>query len=104
MFDARLPDGEGRPGLEEMRRAVEEVKEEPWERFAGRHGDAGRDIFLWLGHRHFGASLRELGAAAGGMSASAVNQALRRVRDRMLKDRSLVRQVAAVRQKCKVRL
>jgi putative transposase len=92
----------GRCGLEEVRKAVEQVKGERWAQFAERHGDTGRDLFLWLGHRYCGASLGELGAAAGGMSVSAVNEALRRIRQRMLKDRALARQVARARQKCKM--
>lgn len=35
-----------------------------------RHGDDGRDMALWLGRRHGGLTLAELGVAVGGASAA----------------------------------
>ena len=65
-----------------VREVVAAAKGEPWARFRDRHGDDGRDAALWLGRRHGGLTLRELGAAAGGLSADAVGSAVRRVEHR----------------------
>ena len=50
----------------------------PWDVFAGRYGDWGRDLALWLARRHAGMTLKDLGAKAGGMDYSAVSEAVRR--------------------------
>jgi REP element-mobilizing transposase RayT len=63
---------------EELVAAVENVRGEGWEAFAGRHGDWGRDLVLWLARRHAGMTLKELGEKAGGMDYSAVSEAVRR--------------------------
>jgi hypothetical protein len=87
-----------RTTLEQVRRAVEQVKDEPWAQFATRHGDCGRDMFLWLGRRYCGASLPELAAAAGALNASAASEAVRRLQRRLPKDRALVKQLTKARQ------
>ena len=57
---------------------VAQEKREPWEKFRDRRGDSGRDLALWLGRKHCGLTLAELGYAAGGMSYSAVSMAVHR--------------------------
>ena len=66
--------------------AVAAQKGESWERFWDRHGDEGRDMALWLGRRHCGLTLAELGAATGGLSAAAAGAGVRRMDQRRLTD------------------
>lgn len=87
-----------RLSVEDVRRAVEQVKGERWEKFATRHGDSGRDIFLWLARRHCGLAFALLGSTAGGMSASAASEATRRVQSRLAKVRKLAEEIKAARQ------
>jgi hypothetical protein len=61
---------------------VSATKGETWEQFRNRHGDDGRDLALWLGRRHCGLTLAELGMAAGKTSAAAAGAAIRRVEQR----------------------
>mgnify|MGYP001305243846 CR=1 FL=1 len=63
---------------EDVVRAVEQVKAEPWQAFEGRYGDWGRDLGLWIARRRAGLTLRELGQRAGRMDYSAVSEAVRR--------------------------
>ena len=77
---------------EQVRRAVERVKGERWADFEQRHGDSGRDLFLWLGRQHTGLSHAELGRRAGGMSAGAACEAVRALQRRMHTDRTLAQQ------------
>ena len=78
--------------VEQVRRAVERIKKQRWDEFAARHGDSGRDLFLWLGRRHTGLSHAELGAAAGGVKAGAASQAVRALQQRLGRDREPARQ------------
>ena len=73
----------------EVIRAMEAVKQESWMAFRDRHGDPGRDLALWIARRRCGLRLRELGALAGGMDYLAVSAAIRRIQQRLPKDRSL---------------
>jgi hypothetical protein len=79
--------------LKRVRLAVEQVKGEKWESFANRHGDWGRDLYLWLARRRSGRTLRELAAGIEGLQASAVSEAVRRIEERLARDRGL-RQLA----------
>ena len=83
---------------EAVRRAVERVKGERWEEFAGRHGDSGRDLFLWLARRHTGRSHAELGGEAGGLKPGAASEAVRILERRLSTDRSLARQAKSAEQ------
>jgi hypothetical protein len=65
---------------------VAAAKGDSWERFRDRHGDDGRDTVLWLGRRHCGLTLSELGAAAGGLNAAAVGTGVRRIENRRKQD------------------
>ena len=66
-----------RVGFDAVMTAVAEVKREPWSMFAERHGDWGRDLALAVGRGVTGLTLRELGAAVGGMDYAAVGVAVR---------------------------
>ena len=72
--------------------AVETVKQESWKEFVDRRGDWGRDLALYIGRRHGGLTLQELGAQAE-MTPPAVSKAETRMRTRLSKDRHL-REVA----------
>jgi REP element-mobilizing transposase RayT len=65
--------------FERVAGAVAATKGEPWDAFRDRHGDDGRDMALWLGRRHCGLTLGELGVAVGNASAAAVGSAVRRM-------------------------
>jgi hypothetical protein len=64
------------------RRYVEELKGAPWEVFAQRRGDDGRDLALLLARHSGGYTLSELGTLVG-VSYAAVAQALTRAEHRI---------------------
>ena len=80
---------EKRPDWIAVRKAVEAVKNEPWARFANRHGDWGRDLALYLARHHTGMTLRAIGQQAGMASYYAVAQSIRRMPARLKRDRDL---------------
>jgi hypothetical protein len=80
---------EKRPGWEEVRKAVEKVKGESWDRFAHRHGDWGRDLAFYLARRYTGVSLRSLAEESETTSYLAVSQAVLRMNLRLKKDKQL---------------
>ena len=91
-------DGTEQPDLRRWRRlmpfdrvvaAVGKVKGEGWLEFCDRRGDWGRDLALWLGREHCGLTLGELGAAAQGMAYPAVSKAIKRMAERLQRDRHL---------------
>jgi hypothetical protein len=93
-----------RPGLAPVILAVETVKGERWEDFRDRYGDSGRDLVLYLGRRHSGLKLRELGQAAGSLDYMAVSLALHRFGRRLRQDatlRATVAQCEKILAKCK---
>jgi hypothetical protein len=73
----------------EVVRTVERERGEKWAQFAGRHGDPGLAMALWVARRCTGLTLRALGEAAGGMDYTAVSMALKRFEQRLPKDRDL---------------
>jgi hypothetical protein len=86
------------PGKRELRRrrsfgdvkqAVEQVKGEGWQAFAGRHGDWGRDLALLVAREWTGMTLRELGQAVGGLDYGAVSEGLKRMNHRRATDREI---------------
>ena len=83
--------------FEEVKKALESVKGEPWAAFADRHGDWGRDLALHVGRMRCGLTLRELGAQAGGMGVQAVAKACCRMGDKLKTDKGLQRALAHVR-------
>jgi hypothetical protein len=58
-----------------LQKALAELKGEPWELFAERRGDDGRDLALLLARRFGGYTLSELGSLVG-VSYAAVAQAV----------------------------
>ena len=80
--------------------AVAQEKGEPWEQFRDRYGDWGRDVALWLGRRHCGLTLQELGHAAGGVSYPAVGQAVRKIERRRKTDGAMARLTEKLESKC----
>jgi hypothetical protein len=75
--------------FERIVKVVEDLKQEPWERFALRHGDWGRDLALHLARRRTGMTLRAIGEAAGGIDYKAVNAAVRRFASRIETNRHM---------------
>lgn len=75
--------------LDDVVRVMERIKREPWESFRDRHGDWGRDAVLWLARKHCGMTLKELGAAVGGVDYVTVCTAVRRLEQRSQRDRQL---------------
>jgi len=74
----------------EVVKAVESAKGEPWEAFADRKGDWGRDLALHIGRMRCGLTLRELGKHAG-MGMQAVAKASSRMAARLETDKTLRR-------------
>ena len=79
---------------------VAQEKEEPWELFRDRHGDWGRDMALWLGRRHCGLTLTELGLDTGGMSYPAVSEAVRKFERRRKADGKIARIASKLEAQC----
>ncbi len=91
-------DDEEQPSVRGLRRRVElarvvEVVEglrgEPWQQFAERRGDCGRDLVLSLARRHCGLTLGELGKKMGMGRYSAVSKAILRFQERVQRDAAL---------------
>jgi hypothetical protein len=80
-----------RADIATVRSWVEQIKGEPWERFGARHGDWGCALFLWGARRFCGASLREIGEAAGGISMAAVSKLITRFEARAAGDEAMRR-------------
>jgi hypothetical protein len=72
----------------EVQAAVERLKGQPWDRFAERHGDEGRDLFLWAARRFCGVTVSELARAVGAEYAAA-SAAMRRFERRAVRQRRL---------------
>lgn len=85
-----------RPGWGAVVAAVEQAKGERWEVFRDRHGDWGRDVALYLGRQRAGLRLKALGELAGGLDYSSVQVAVRRMRQRLARDRQLRRTVRQI--------
>ena len=81
----------------EVVRAVESVKGEPWEAFADRRGDWGRDLALHIGRMRCGLTLGELGGLSGAMGVQAVAKACERMGEKLKTDKRLRRELARVK-------
>jgi len=79
-----------RPSFAKVVEVIERLKGQPWEAFADRHGDWGRDLALYFGRELCGLSLAELGTRTDGGSPMAVSVALRRLTVRLARDKALV--------------
>ena len=78
--------------FDRVRAAVESVKGEKWETFCNRRGDWGRDVSLWLGRKHCGLTLKELGEQVGA-DYPAVSKAIVRIQSRLATE-GVLRKVA----------
>ncbi len=74
----------------EIVRVVATLQKRPWDDFANRRGDWGRDLALLLGRTRGGMTLRELGKETG-MKPHAVSKAVTRLSARLSKDSRLHR-------------
>ena len=81
-FARRIP-------FDKIVQAVEEVRGEEWDAFAGRHGDWGRDMTFYLARKQSGLSLREIGEKAGGMPYKTVGKAVERFEKKLAENRVL---------------
>jgi putative transposase len=78
---------------------VESERGAKWEQFRNRHGDAGRDMVLYLARQRSGMTLREIGEQAVGMDYKAVGKAAGRFGQRLKTDADLqVQTTRCVRQ------
>jgi REP element-mobilizing transposase RayT len=82
--------------FEEVVCAVESVKGMEWADFAGRRGDWGRDLALYVGRMRCGLTLKGLGEQAGGLGVPAVAKAVERMAARLKTDKALHRSAARV--------
>jgi hypothetical protein len=82
---------ETRPDWDKVRKAVEKVKDEKWDKFCDRQGDWGRDMALYIARHRGGMRLRELGSAVGIENYYAVAQAVKRMSRRIRKDAKMFR-------------
>ena len=80
--------------FDQVVKVVEQVKGERWSEFRGRRGGWGRALVLYLARERSGLTLRELGAAAGGMNYKTVAKCVERFANRIQDDRQLARIVA----------
>jgi hypothetical protein len=80
-----------RPTWEDIVRALEAAKGEPWSEFRDRYGDWGRDGALWLARRRGGCRLKELAKLAGGIDYATAGQAVARFARRLQTERELKR-------------
>jgi len=83
-----------RPGIEVIRKVVEQIKGERWDQFRDRQGDWGRDLVLYLGRKRGGLKLKELGELAGGIDYRSVGAAIQRFEQRCASDPGLARLLA----------
>jgi|ERR1700730_263861 putative transposase len=77
-------------------KAVERVWKEPWEGFANRHGDPGRDLAMLVARERAGMRLGEIGRHARGLKYPAVSAAIRLLKRRLKDDKSLARRYQSV--------
>ena len=73
--------------------AVENIKGEPKETWLHRHGDWGKWMLLFIGHRYCDMTQIELGKQIGGMDYAAVSAGIRRLEKRIKQDKALNRQL-----------
>ena len=85
-------------GWERIVRALERAKGEPWDGFAGRRGDWGRDAALWLGRRAGRLRLAQLGKLAGGLDYANVSKAVARFARRLGENPRLRQELTAIEQ------
>ncbi len=77
--------------LQEIVAIVSKVKGEPWEVFRDRRGNWGEAMVMMMARRHAGVPNRTLAEWMGATADSAVTDAVKRLEERMTKDRALAR-------------
>jgi putative transposase len=87
-----------RPRWEEIRRAIERVRDENWVNFADRYGDWGRDLAMHVLRVRGGATLREAARCVGIAHYQTAAQALQRLKRRLETDKTLRARLAEVEQ------
>jgi putative transposase len=95
---------EQRPELARVIHCVEAVKGEKWEAFRDRHGDAGRDLVLYLGRKACGLKLAELGQSVGVKEYATVAMAVRRFGTSLEKDRTRQEELCRIIQMLNVKM
>jgi hypothetical protein len=78
-------------GLQEIVDMVSKVKGGPWEAWRDQRGDWGRGMVMMVARRHAGVPNRILAEWVGATADSAVTHAVKRLEERMKKDRALAR-------------
>ena len=79
--------------FDEVVKNVEQMRGASWEDLKGRRGDPARGLVIWALRRYSGLTLREIGAALGGVDYAAVGMALKRFEGKAEGDRGLRRQM-----------
>ena len=81
--------------FEQIRVAIEKVRQETWATMASRHGDWGRDLALYL-MRENGHSLRAAARSVGIKRAPTAGMAIKRFEARLATDNALRKAVEQV--------
>ena len=84
--------------MDRVKVGIEKVCGEPWEEIGRRHGHIGRPLMLWGIQQYCGKTLREAGAYAGGMKATAVNNAIKRLEIKAARDKAVRVYLAGLRE------
>jgi len=74
----------------------------PWEEVSRRRGNGAVGLAYYLGQRHAGMTLRQLGKYMGDVEYPAVNVAIARFQNRLKTERSLQRRVKQIEKLLKV--
>jgi len=95
-----------RLGLEWSRivAAIEQVWKAPWDEVSRQRGNGAVGLAYYLGQRHAGMTLRELGKYMGGVEYPAVSVAIARFQNRLKTERSLQRRVKQIEKLLKVEI
>jgi putative transposase len=84
--------------------AISEVWKAPWEEVSRKRGNGAVGLAFFLGQRHAGITLRDLGEHMGDVEYPAVSAAIARFQNRLRTDRSLQRRVKQVEKLLKVEI
>ena len=84
--------------------AIVKVWKAPWEEVSRQRGNGAVGLAYYLGQRHAGMTLRELGKYMGEVEYPAVSVAIARFQNRLKTERSLQRRVKQVEKLLKVEI
>jgi len=82
--------------------AIAKVWQAPWEVVSRQRGNGAVGLAYYLGQRHAGMTLRELGKCMGDVEYPAVSVAIARFQNRLKTERSLQRRVKQIEKLLKV--